>query len=430
MRIWLVQPGEPLPTDGDSPRLLRTGQLAAELARRGHDVTWWATTFRHATKTQRAARDAQLEIAANYRIMLLHSPGYASNVSLRRFVDHRIVGRRFRDWARREQRPDIIQCAFPPIELAFETARYAAERDVPWVIDARDMWPDIYVEAVPALLQPVARLLLRPDFRMTRVAFAGADAITGHAPGFVQWGLQYAARARTELDLDIPFGYPSVRPDPAASERADREWRSLGVGATANEFNICFFGTFAAREEVDLVTVIAAARVLQQRAPHVRFVLCGVGPSSERIRALADGLGNVVLPGWVDFPHIWTLLRASQLGLLPYLSSRDFALSIPNKAVEYLSGDLPILTSLKDGYLHGVLEQAGCGRFYTGGDADSLVQAVLAACSAGAQLSQERQAAARLYEARFAEPIVNDRLIDHLLGVRSAHLAARKSPAA
>lgn len=417
MHIWLIQTGEPLPTDSGSPRLLRTGQLAAELARRGHDVTWWATTFRHATKTQRATRDTQLDVAPNYRIMLVHSPGYTSNVSLRRFMDHRIVGRGFRDWMRREPRPDIIHCAFPAIELAYETARYAAEHDVPWIIDARDMWPDIYVEAVPAPLRALARLLLRPDFRMTRVAFAGATAITGHAPGFVQWGLQHAGRARSKLDVDIPFGYPSVEPDPAAVEQARREWQSLGIGASANQFNICFFGTFAAREAVDLATVIAAARILQLRAPQVRFVLCGAGPSSQRIRSLANGLGNVVLPGWMDVPRIWTLMRVSQLGLLPYLSSRDFAMSIPNKAVEYLSGGLPILTSLKDGYLHGVLQAAGCGRFYTGGNAGSLVEAVLAACSATTQLCEERQAAARLYAARFAEPIVTDTLIDHLLGV-------------
>ena len=54
MRAWLIQTGEPLPIDGEFPRLLRTGFLAQQLADRGHHVTWWCSTFNHWTKAHRA----------------------------------------------------------------------------------------------------------------------------------------------------------------------------------------------------------------------------------------------------------------------------------------------------------------------------------------------------------------------------------------
>ena len=52
-RIWLLQDGEPLPTD-DNPRLMRTGTLAERLVEAGFDVTWWASSFQHSTKRYRS----------------------------------------------------------------------------------------------------------------------------------------------------------------------------------------------------------------------------------------------------------------------------------------------------------------------------------------------------------------------------------------
>jgi glycosyltransferase involved in cell wall biosynthesis len=391
--------------------------LAEELVRRGHQLTWWASTFSHSTKTHRARQDTTRVIAPGYRIVLLHSPGYASNISLRRFIDHRILGWRFREMARREDVPDVIHCAFPTIELAYEAARYAGEHGIPWVIDARDMWPDIFVDSVHKLLKPLARGLLRNDFRMTREAFRRASAITGHAPGFVEWGLAYAGRLSADLDGDFPFAYPSTAPKDAAVADAHTAWDRLGIGTTPEAFNICFIGTFAARSEVDLKTVLAAARLLNQRLPSVKFILCGAGPSAGAVRQDSAGLTNVLLPGWIDFPQIWTLMRRCQLGLLPYLPSRDFAASIPNKAVEYLSAGLPVLTSLTGGYLEKLLRNAGCGRFYTGRDPESLAGAIVAAVGDQSGLAREREAAKRTFEKQFSADVVFASMADHLLRV-------------
>src|SRR5205807_498974 len=95
-------------------------------------------------------------------------------VSLARFADHVIWGRRFERAIAAASAPDIIFCAYPTIEAALTCARYGQKRRVPVVIDLRDMWPDLFAELAPRSLRPLARALLMPAaWRMVRVVTAG-----------------------------------------------------------------------------------------------------------------------------------------------------------------------------------------------------------------------------------------------------------------
>jgi hypothetical protein len=44
MKVWIVEIGEPLPVEHDV-RLLRYGLLTKELAKYGHEVVWWTSSF-------------------------------------------------------------------------------------------------------------------------------------------------------------------------------------------------------------------------------------------------------------------------------------------------------------------------------------------------------------------------------------------------
>ena len=39
-------------------------------------------------------------------------------------------------------KPDLIICTF--LGLIKEVARYADKNKIPWIIDIRDFWPDVY----------------------------------------------------------------------------------------------------------------------------------------------------------------------------------------------------------------------------------------------------------------------------------------------
>src|SRR5579875_3157376 len=144
MRIWIVMVGEALPIDGNiRPR--RVAGLCNYCARRGHDVTWWTSTFNHAQKKQRAQADARATSASGVKLEMLYAPAYEKNVSVKRFWNHHLLGKAFEKRIRSEAPPDVILSAWPTIELSTASVNYGRRTGVPVIIDIRDLWPDIFV---------------------------------------------------------------------------------------------------------------------------------------------------------------------------------------------------------------------------------------------------------------------------------------------
>jgi glycosyltransferase involved in cell wall biosynthesis len=414
MVVWLVTIGEPLPIDGKNVRLHRTGMLADLLFERGHTVVWWTSTFDHFKKVQRYKKDTTVDVGSGYKIELLYSMSYRSTVSIARTINHYRVAKKFSKLIRNEQKPDLILCSFPTVLLSYHAAMYGAAAEVPVVLDARDMWPDIFLNLVPKWSRRFVHLLLMPSFRKAKKAFEQAYSITGMTPDFIKWGLRYAGREKTGLDRDFPFGYRSRVPDKAALKGADSFWKSYGIDSRQNPFIVCFFGTIGRQFEIE--TVIQAARELQAKKIPVSFILCGDGDRLELYKDQTDGLANVMFPGWVGEAEIWSLMRKAAVGLAPYIDTVDFQSSIPNKIIEYLSAGLPVVSSLR-GQVSDLLEEYNCGSTYDGKIAGDLVDTIVRLYEDTGARDRMSKNAARLFEKRFTAEKVYSEMIDYLVAV-------------
>ena len=228
MRIWLTELAEQLPTS-PGRRLMRVGMLAERLASAGHDVTWWTSTFDHVAKLQRFSEDSTERVAGNYRIELLHAPGYASNHSLARVRHHRYSAAAFARRAAGAIAPDLVYCCIPTLEVTEAALGYATALGIPTVVDVRDLWPDVYLRAVPAVLRALARVLLAGEYRRARRILGSATAIVAVSEGYLQWGLRHAGRARAPGDRVFPHGYPVERFAPEQLAGARRQLEAVGV---------------------------------------------------------------------------------------------------------------------------------------------------------------------------------------------------------
>ncbi len=410
MRIWLLKIGEPVPTDATNVRLLRMGLLAEQLTRRGHEVVWWTSTFDHRRKCQRFDNTTKTQLSDNYQLVTLRSPGYRKNISLQRMLDHEIVARKFRQATKDAARPDVILAALPTLELGRAAAKYAHANDVPLVVDVRDMWPDVFGRALPRLGQMAAAPLLRYFDRMAREVCHSATAITGHTEEFVDWGLLKAGRASNQWDRHFPFAYHQHPVGEELKAEARAYWQQQHVLGASEQKIVSFVGTLS--HQFALEPVIEAAHKLSE-SKNVTFVIAGDGEKRAQWMDATKHCSNVVWPGWIDTPKIQVLLEHSTLALAPYHNTPDFAMSIPNKVIEYLASGTPVLTSLEESSMNQLLTQSGCGQSYAG-DAQQLANLVLRLTTDDATRRAMSERATQIFQQRFAAEKVYGEMI-HLL---------------
>jgi len=408
MIFWIACVGEPLPVDPESPRLYRAGQLAERLVQRGHKVVYWAATLNHAKKTFRAAENRKIRVRENYDLILLHGRGYQKNVSLRRVLHSYDVAKNFSDLASNlNHRPDLILCAYPTIELSDACVRFGRSHNIPIILDVRDLWPDIFEDYLP---KPAA-LLFRPVRsyfdRTARQAFSGATAITGISNGFVNWALNKGHRKSTKLDKHFFHAYLPYEPSGEEKRAAEEYLNKAGVSNSPDGFLVAYIGNLSF--DTELACSIDAVRMIPwEIAKNFQLVICGLGEALDSLKRQASDLPNVIFPGWLNKAQISVLMNRASIGVVPYLSTKNFRAAIPNKVGEYLSAGLPIISTIQ-GNLAEFLEENKCGVTVPNNSPKQFASAIVALYKSGEERNNMSRRASNVFHQHFdADKVYND----------------------
>ena len=370
MNIWLLQTGEPLPVR-IGVRKMRTALLSDKLLNRGHKVLWWASAFEHQQKIMVSKKDRNFDISEGYTIRVLRGCRYRKNVSLARYIDHLIVAFKFRVQSKKYPKPDVIVASMPDHLLAYEAARYARKNRIPFIVDIRDLWPDIFLDRFRNMgLYGVGKIALILDFARLTFLLKNADSLVAVSKGYLKWGLDKIGRPESPFDKVFYLGYKNSNARNLINEDA-----SLGVPGwlkgREDQKVFVFIGTFGVSYELELI--LEAAKCFSRSGrTDICFILAGTGENFDLINKKAAGLQNVVLPGWIGEKEINTLLKTACVGLVPCRSVEN---TMPNKPFEYLSAGLPLINSL-EGEMAELIDRYGFGLNYLPGDLDGLCQCV------------------------------------------------------
>ncbi len=413
MKIWILQTGEPLHCDGGDPRPMRAMNLANVLTSRGHDVVIWSSAFYHQDKRSRSEHFREIVISDRLIIRLVPSPGYSRNIGLGRLFDHLVLGRNLESElsARPGELPDLAFVGFPPIEAAAVMVKFAVDHGVPAVVDAKDQWPDIFVEPLPPFLRPIGRLLLWPYFRSARLTFRRASAFCSMSDEFVDWMCMVAGRARRPEDFPAALTAPERSFSAEELRDAQSWWGARGVDLNHSKRAV-FIGSLSAAFDFSVVASLAK-RALTDGNP-CQFVICGDGGEAPSIRNLLGGLPNVVMPGWIDSPKIKALYESSSALIAPYRSNDAFARSIPNKITDALSFGCAIVSTL-DGKTRELVSSAGIG--LCSDDVASLYDELDRIVGDDAYRLAVQSRARDLYSERFTFDVVYGALVDRLVSL-------------
>lgn len=418
MRIWLLHIGEHLPVDGPV-RSCRYGYLAKALVDAGHEVLRWAPTFRHVGKTHRYASDQRVQVAPHYAIQFVYAPGYQRNVGLARLRSYHILGRRLRELAQQERPPDLIVAAIPSLEWATAAIDYGAARGVPVVIDVRDLWPDVFLNALPAIAQPLGRRVLAPYIHMARRACREATALAAVSEEYLDWALRLAGRDRSPRDQVVPLGF-----EPEAVPRhifQTNRHSLLDRGIDPNQ-PACLFAGLLERS-YDLETVIGACERLNAGSrTKLQLIVCGDGSRAAAVARRAAGLRYVHLLGWVDAAMLQAVASISSIGLCAY--AHDALQSLPNKPFEYMANGLAIASSLP-GELADLLEQHRCGFSYRAGDERDCTAVLSRFVTSPPLLNAFRHNALDAWSRHYRSRDIYARFVEHLASLTRVTRAAK-----
>jgi glycosyltransferase involved in cell wall biosynthesis len=306
--------------------------------------------------------------------------------------------------------PDVAFIGYPPIETAAVMTRWLSVRGVPSLLDVKDQWPSLFLEAIPAPLMPFGRIVLRPYFRLARRAMRDATGLCGMANGYIDWAINFAGHERKDMDGVFPLTSPQGQASEAQLEAARVWWDERGI-LDDGRLRFCFVGSFS--PAFDFKPVQEAAKMTVKKSTTCDFIICGAGDSSKYLHTMMAGLPNVHFPGWIDRPKIEALAERSQAALAPYLNIENFTRNIPNKIVDALSLGLPILSPLL-GEVASLIEKYGVGMRYGTDTGKSLHDCIFALIQDKSLQQRMSNNACQLYKEKFSFEMVYGGLVKHL----------------
>lgn len=396
LRVTLVKDGEPFP-QFIAPWTLRSGNLAVALAERGHNVTWYCSTFMHYEKSFYTTADTTEERPEGYRMRLLHSGGYQRNISPQRYLHHARLGRKVYRELRENPTPDVIVCCVPIIETALACWLYARQHKVPLMLDIQDPWPEVFVTYAPARLQPLIRAALSPYFALAGYLFAKADSVVSCSDGFLEWAHRLSGRTQ-DASRDRVFYHGAhdvlgkISPDPVLSTTG---LRSLYAGAISRTY--------------DLNPVLQYATKAAERGDEHHLFLAGQGDRYQELRERYERLPNVSFLGWLQREQVYALAQTCHLGWLPLADDRDDFL--PNKPFEYAALGLAIASSSR-GEAGRLIERFDLGLSYQ--DADDLARQLSSLTPSEPRLKSWQENGRRFFASHGDAKVCAAKFADHV----------------
>jgi glycosyltransferase involved in cell wall biosynthesis len=368
MRMWLVNPYDPIP--GDKLRPGRYTWLSAMMAQRGHQITWLTSNFFHATKSYRAGPHYRTELDGSLRLVMLPTPPYHANVGMRRVLNHLVYSRQLRQWALKESGvPDVILASSPPLSSARAAANLASRLRARLVVDVQDLWPESCCLIAPDQLEKLVALAAYPLKRYADATYAAANGLVAINEALLERAL--AARPTeerqsalvTHLGVDLEF-FDEYR----------RGFGNIDRANSRRRVTVTYVGTVG--DMYDVATVVRAAGLCGSAMLDARFLIVGTGPRLAEMQALAERLrlDNVTFTGFVEYQRVVQLLLESDIAINAVAPGHEHA--FPNKVFDYMAAALPIVNSA-NGELARLIDQKNIGRQYAAGHPQSLVEALV-----------------------------------------------------
>lgn len=345
-KIAVISMGVKLDNEKGYSRFRYIGDFLSDA---GYQVDLITTTFQHWEKAQRNLDEIKKE---NYKFNLkfIYEPGYKKNIDLRRIRSHRIAAKNLRQLLEKEGDYDLIYCEIPPNDVALAAAEYAKSKDIPFVPDVNDLWP----EAMRMVLDipVISDILFYPLLRDAEKVYSLVSGIIGTSD-------EYRDRPLKKQKLNVPKKTVYVGNQIAEFDAGVVEYGPQ-IGKDEEEFWVSYAGTIGT--SYDIKTMVLAGKELLNRGKNqIKIKILGGGPLKEELETLAkeQECTNVEFVGYAPYPKMAAYLAKSDILVNSFVKKAPQ--SIVTKIGDYLAAGKPMINTCMSPEFRNKVEHDGFG---------------------------------------------------------------------
>ena len=261
----------------------------------------------------------------------------------------------------------LLVSSTPPI-LGATTALIKKHRNIPFVYDLQDIFPD---SLVGTGLAKKGGLLWKIGRVIENFTYKHADKIIVISEDFKK---NIMAKGVPEDKIAVVYNWV----DQNKVVDVPREENKLfdAYGLERSKFYITYNGNIGLTQNMDMLLEVAKA--LQEEYKDIHFVLVGNGAYLDEVkRKVADQqLDNVhLLPfqPYEDISHVFSLGDASLVISKPGVGAN----SVPSKTWSIMSASRPVLANFDENELKTIIENNHCGIFTKAGDKEAFKESIL-----------------------------------------------------
>ena len=343
MKILIIAPYTFLPGEGPINRFFYLAKLLAKK----NEVTLVTSSFNHQEKKQRKTQYENL----NFKLKIIHEPGYKKNLSLMRLISHYIFVRKFKKWfALNKYKYDHVYSSYPLIETNIYLGKIKTCCGFELIIDIQDIWP----ESISTAIQFIKKIpfFLVPFSWKANQAYKAADKLVAVSKKYLNRAKLVNNKAK---GLTIYIG-------------SDFKYIKKTKPKNLDKTKVHFLYMGSMNGSYDIETLLSAFKIFEIEKQNFVLHLAGGGQKNKKIKSLLGK--NIIFYDWMPYKDVMSLGKSVDFFINPIKKSSSA--SITNKLSDYISLMKPIISCQDCDEAKKLIKITG-GEFYDSGSVNSLV---------------------------------------------------------
>ena len=245
-------------------------------------------------------------------------------------------------------KPDIIFGTSTPLTAAWAASVIARIRNIPWVFEVRDLWPDFPIQM--GAIGP--EWLKKRLYRLETSLYNSSSHVITLSPDMEQHviskGIDTSKVTTLMNGTDLAIAR-SVEEHEISALRSQYQLTGKKV--------ILYAGTFGRANAIP--TLIETAHALRDRQD-LHFVFLGEGYFQDQLKDAARTLSNITILAPEPRHKIFHWFTLADISLVPFIDLPVLGANSPAKFFDSLAAGTPVIVT-NSGWTRSFVEQHGCG---------------------------------------------------------------------